>query len=160
MTHLPPPPVPYALPIGYAPPSSGSVDERHISLLSIFHFIWGGLSALLFSFGLIHVALGVMMVASPRGFASPGQAPPPAFVGWLFILIGGAVVLFGWIIGGLTIYSGVCMRRRRYHTFSLIIAAISCLSFPLGTALGVFTFIVLLRPSVKAEYDYRRTLPA
>ena len=34
------------------------------------------------------------------------------------------------------------------------------LSIPLGTALGVFTFIVLLRPTVKAQYDYRRTFPA
>jgi hypothetical protein len=111
------------------------------------------------SFGLIHVALGVSMLVNPASFSS-GQAPPPAFVGWLFVLIGGGVVLLGWTIGALTIYSGVCMRRRRRHTFSVVMAAINCLSFPFGTALGVFTLIVLFRASVKAEYEYRRMLSA
>jgi len=160
VTYAPPPAQsPYAQPIGYATPPAASVDERHISLLSIFHFVWGGLTALFMSFALIHVVLGVTMLVNPASFSS-GQAPPPAFVGWLFVLIGGGVVLLGWTLGGLTIYSGLCMRRRQRHTFSLVMAAINCLSFPFGTALGVFTLIVLLRPSVKAEYEYRRTLPA
>jgi uncharacterized membrane protein YedE/YeeE len=160
MTYAPPPPTsPYAQPMSYATPPAASADERHISLLSIFHFVWGGLTALASSLGLIHVALGIMMLVNPASFSS-GQPPPPAFVGWMFLLMGGAIVLLGWTLGGLTIYSGVCMRRRKRHTFSIVIAAINCLSVPVGTALGVFTLVVLLRASVKAEYEYRRTLPA
>ena len=109
---------------------------------------------------LIHVVLGIVMLANPAAMSSPGQPPPPAGIGWLFVVLGSAAVLVGWTLGGLTIYSGRCINRRRHHTFSLIMAGINCLSIPLGTALGVFTFIVLLRPTVKAQYDYRRTLPA
>jgi hypothetical protein len=36
--------------------------------------------------------------------------------------------------------------------FSLVIAGVNCASFPLGTLLGVFTFIVLLRASVRSLY--------
>ena len=39
--------------------------------------------------------------------------------------------------------------------FSLVIAALCCLNMPLGTVLGVFTFIVLTRDSVKAQYAAR-----
>jgi len=37
--------------------------------------------------------------------------------------------------------------------FSLIIAGINCVQFPFGTVLGVFTFVVLLRDSVRELYE-------
>jgi hypothetical protein len=36
--------------------------------------------------------------------------------------------------------------------FSLVVTGITCLSFPFGTALGVFTIIVLTRGSVRQLY--------
>jgi hypothetical protein len=33
-----------------------------------------------------------------------------------------------------------------------VIAAISCLLVPLGTVLGIFTILVLVRPSVKERF--------
>ena len=33
-------------------------------------------------------------------------------------------------------------------------AGVNCLSMPIGTTLGIFTFVVLLRPSVTALYDH------
>ena len=141
---LPPPPLAYAVP---------SPDDGHLRLLAIFHYIWGGLAAAASSVALIHVGLGIWMIANPNAFASPAQPGPPPFVGWMFLGIGGAVVLLGWALGGLTIYSGRCIAGRQHHTFSLVMAGISCLSVPIGTALGVFTFVVLLRPTVRAQYD-------
>ena len=104
---------------------------------------------------------------SPSGHAprqnepfSPDRAnrprlPQPEFpkaIGFLFVFIGAALVLIGWTVGGLTIYVGRCLQRRRHRTFTLIMAGINCLHIPFGTALGVFTFIVLQRPSVAALY--------
>ena len=154
-----PPPIPYAQPVGYATPPAVSTDDQHLRLLAIFHYVWGGLIALGSSIALIHVTLGIVMLVSPATFNSPGQPPAPAFMGWMFLLIGGAILLIGWTLGGLTIYAGRCLQQRRGHLLSLILAGIHCLSFPLGTALGIFTFVVLLRPSVKAEYAYRRMNP-
>lgn len=45
------------------------------------------------------------------------------------------------------------INKRRNKIFSFIIAGINCMQFPLGTALGVFTFVILGRESVKMAYE-------
>ena len=59
-----------------------------------------------------------------------------------------------WFItsGVLNVLSGLFLRARKHWTFSIVVAAIDCLHFPLGTVLGVFTIIVLIRPSVRELY--------
>jgi hypothetical protein len=54
--------------------------------------------------------------------------------------------------GVLNVISGLCLRARKGRTFSLVVAGINCLYIPLGTLLGVFTIIVLLRDSVRELY--------
>jgi hypothetical protein len=44
--------------------------------------------------------------------------------------------------------------------FSLVIAGLNCIQIPFGTALGVFTIIVLLRDSVREAYAAGATPPA
>jgi SNF family Na+-dependent transporter len=68
------------------------------------------------------------------------------------IAFGALFMLLALTLGILIIYSGRCIKARRNWIFSLVIAGFMCLSVPLGTALGVFTFIVLLRDSVKRLY--------
>src|SRR4051812_40953640 len=54
--------------------------------------------------------------------------------------------------GELILYSRICIKERKHRTFSLVMAVVNCLCIPFGTALGVFTLIILQRPSVKALY--------
>ncbi len=49
------------------------------------------------------------------------------------------------------------LRERRSKTFCLVVAAVSCLGIPYGTALGICTFLVLNRPSVDALFARRAT---
>ena len=42
--------------------------------------------------------------------------------------------------------------RRKGRVFSMVVAGLNCLSLPLGTALGIFTLVVLTRPSVAKSY--------
>ena len=63
-------------------------------------------------------------------------------------------MLLGWLFGGLTIYSGLCIQRRQRRTFSLVMAVVNCLSIPFGTALGIFTILVLSRESVRRQYEH------
>ena len=126
-------------------------DRDHLNLLSVFHFVLGGLIALLYSFGLIHVVLGTAMAVAP--VQEGAQGPPPAAFGVMFAVIGATVVLFGWGLGGSLIYSGLMMRKQRRRVFSLIVAGIGCLFMPLGTILGVFTIVVLVRESVVRKYE-------
>ena len=66
-------------------------EEQHLQLLAIFHYIVGGLAALFACFPLIHLTIGLVMVFG--GFS--GNQAPPAFVDWLFIILGGGFFLVG-----------------------------------------------------------------
>ena len=59
------------------------------------------------------------------------------------------VILAFWILAFLIFLGGRSLRRRDRYMFCLVVAGISCMLMPFGTALGVFTILVLLRPSVK-----------
>ena len=131
-------------------------DLEHLRLLSIFHYIAGGIMAFFASIPLIHVAIGIFLLLSPRWF--PVHTPnhvedfPPAFFGLFFILFGGLVVLFGWTLAVLTIVAGRNLARRTRPTFCFVVACLLCVWIPFGTVLGVFTLIVLNRDSVKALF--------
>ena len=50
---------------------------------------------------------------------------------------------------------GVKIRQRRWWTFCYLTGWGECLMFPFGTILGIFTIIVLGRPSVKKLFGVR-----
>lgn len=129
-------------------------DADHLRLLSIFHYVVGGLTALFASIFVIYIVMGLFFVLNPgltQNTQHPEQAPP-AFFGWIFVAIGSFIVLLGWTMAALTVYAGFCLKRREKRTFSLVVAGFNCLQVPFGTILGVFTLIVLQRPSVQALY--------
>jgi len=96
--------------------------------------------------------MGVMIIRGAMPFPTTPPGPPPTTMGYIFVLMGSLAVFFGWSSGILTILSGRAIASRRRRVFSLVMAGVNCVSFPFGTLLGVFTFIVLLRPSVIARY--------
>lgn len=95
----------------------------------------------------------MLFATIPLESASSATAPPPAFLGWFFFLIGGAFMLAFGAFAALKIATGFWIRKRQRRTASLVAAGIACLSVPFGTMVGVLTFLVLLRPSVKALYE-------
>lgn len=131
-------------------------DAEHLKLLAVFHYVVGALVALFGSFPIIHVAVGIAMVSGKFGSkmsSGPSVGPPPDQFGWLFIIIGSLAILFFWAFAGCLIYAGRCLSARKYHTFCFVIACLACVGFPMGTALGVFTILVLQRPTVKALFN-------
>jgi len=137
-----------------APPQPDPTDLEHLQLLGIFHYIVGGLMLLFSCFFIIHLVLGLVMLFAPQSFhGSKGEpSPPPLFLGIVFAAVGGAGLLTGWTLGGLTIYSGRCLQKHRRRVFSQIMAGIACLFMPFGTVLGIFTILVLQRDSVRRLY--------
>lgn len=126
-------------------------DREHLHLLSIFHFIVAGLTALFSLLPLFHLLLGWTMIA--RGLDSAGERDPFApVIGWLFVFFASGAIALGLALAVCLAVAGRNLERRRGYTFCLVVAAISCLFVPFGTVLGVFTLIVLLRPSVKALF--------
>lgn len=132
-------------------PQSGapSQDAIHLDLLGIFHYIVAGLSALFSFFPVLHLVLGIAMITGQMH--KPGE-PDPALFGWFFIAIAVFAIVLGLTFSALLAYSGRCLRQRRRHTFCLVLAAISCLFMPFGTVLGIFTLIVLSKPSARALF--------
>ncbi len=123
-------------------------DLDHIKLLSVFHYVVGGLAALFACFPIIHLIMGIMFVVTPGTWDSQGE-PFPALFGWFFILFAGAFILAGWALAVCIIVAGRYLSKQMHYLFCLVIAGIECIFMPFGTVLGVFTIIVLMRPSVK-----------
>lgn len=127
-------------------------DEEHLKLLSIFHYVAAGLGALFSCLPLIHVGFGLLLLLKPEALADSKSGPPPAAVGVLFFALGAFLVLLGWGMAFCTFLSGRFLARKKHRMFSIVIGALQCLAFPLGTALGVFTLVVLSRSSVQELY--------
>jgi hypothetical protein len=127
-------------------------DADHLHLLSIFHYVIAGLALLGTLFIIAHYSIFHLIITNPKLWEDQKQGPPPmeifAFFKWFYLI---AAV---WIVGSgiLNLVAGLCIRTRKHRTFTMVVAGINCLHFPLGTALGVFTLIVLIRDSVREMY--------
>ena len=126
-------------------------DESQLQLISIFHYVVGGMMAFVACIPFIHVTIGIAMLMGLMDDGSSGEAPP-AFLGWIFIGVGGFIILVGWTLAICLLIAGRSLSRRRHYTFCTVIAGIACIFMPFGTVLGIFTLIVLSRPSVKAMF--------
>ncbi|MBM4306820.1 MAG: hypothetical protein FJ123_08800 [Deltaproteobacteria bacterium] len=126
-------------------------DQEHLNLLSIFHYIVGGIAALFSFFPIIYLIVGILFLAIPNRFSGSGP-PPPFFLGWIFIFIGAGFMLVGLAFAVCVILAGRYIGRHKHYIFCLVIASLNCLFMPFGTILGVFTIVVLMRPSVKALF--------
>jgi hypothetical protein len=132
-------------------------QAEHLRLLSIFHYVFAGVLALVACLPLIHVALGLTMVFAPQTFGGGHGPPPPMIVGWMFILLGGGFIVCGWTAAALLAWAGRCLARRVRYTYCLVMAGVACVFMPLGTLLGVFTILLLAKPEVKAAFGQATT---
>src|SRR5450631_4050906 len=110
-------------------------DAEHLRLLSIFHYVVGGLCAAVACIFIIHIIFGLLIVNAPQVFGTHNGQPdgPPALFGWLIAVMGALAVTIGWLTGGLLACGGYFLSRRRHYTFCLVAAGVSCLIMPFGT---------------------------
>jgi|ERR1039458_1562581 hypothetical protein len=142
-------------PLPPLPRDQRKIDADHLNLLAIFHFVGAGLALLGIAFLVAHYAFMHAMFTNPdiwKNQKQPMPMPPEQIfemMKWIYLV--GAV----WFVtsGVLNVISGLCLRARKGRTFSLVVAGINCLHIPLGTVLGVFTIIVLIRDSVRELYS-------
>ena len=133
-------------------PGSQQRDSEHLTLLSIFHFIMAGFAL----FGIVFLVFHYFVMSafmSPEFWKSQkgGQPPPPQILTILTVIyvLGGIVLVLG---GMLNLLSAIYLRRRAHRLFSMVIGGLNCVHVPLGTALGIFTIVVLSRDSVRQTY--------
>ena len=123
------------------------IDAEHLKLLSFAHAIEGATLATFSGFGLFFAAeapsVGAEIVVPP----APGQPPPPD-IGWFLGILGLAMFGMFALFGSLKLLCAHRLWVRRSRTLCFVVAAVSCVGVPYGTAIGVWTILVLSRPSV------------
>lgn len=126
-------------------------DRDHLRMLALMHYIFAGLGLL----GIAFLGLHYMMM---RTFMRPefmqhGSHPPPAEFFQIFFWIYGVMGLFIVVGMVLNVLAARWLKARRNRMFCIVVAALDCLQVPLGTALGIFTIVVLVRDSVHQAFD-------
>jgi hypothetical protein len=122
-------------------------DLQHLRILSIFHYVVAGLACLCAMIPIVHLVLGIGMLTG--SFKGPGP-PPPASIGIMFIGFSATIIVLGWIFAICLAFAGYFLSRHRRYMYCFVMAIIACfVNQPFGVALGVFTIVVLVRPSVK-----------
>ncbi|HYQ45509.1 MAG TPA: hypothetical protein VER11_26160 [Polyangiaceae bacterium] len=125
-------------------------DDSQLRLLATLHYVLAGLSAFFSSFFLFHVAWGISIWRGVPLFPGPAHGGAPVPLGIMITFMGTAAVVVGWAFAGCLIVAGRSLAARTRYSFCLVVAGVACLLCnPLGMGLGIFTFIVLFRPSVK-----------
>jgi hypothetical protein len=133
-------------------------DREHLKLLSIFHFVFGGLALAGIGFLFVHYFIMHTAFSNPDMWKSQPKAMPPkafldAFI-W-FCPFMGLMLLIGLVRN---VLSGLFRCQKTNRLFSLIVAGLNCVQIPFGTALGVFTILVLSRDSVRQLYSERAVI--
>ena len=132
------------------------IDADHLKLLAVFHFVGAGLAVLGLFFVFVHFTVMRSMFTHPEFLQSTNQPGPPIPVAeimgvfqWFYL------VAALWMIASaiLNLLSGLFLLAGKHRTFSMIVAGLNCIHIPLGTVLGVFTLVVLLRESVRERYQ-------
>ena len=89
-------------------------DEEHLRLLSIFHYVVGGLTALAACFPFIQLAVGIALVSGTFP-VPPGQQGPPPIAGWIFIAIASVLILGGWTMAVAIVLAGRFLTRHVHY---------------------------------------------
>jgi hypothetical protein len=118
--------------------------DKHITLVAVFHIVYHALGLLV---GLvIFSVLALIGRLTDDPVAATILAWIGTFIGTFFI-----VLSVPGVIGGFWL-----LRRREWaRILTLIVAALGLIDIPLGTALGVYTFWVLIQDEAVDEFRKR-----
>lgn len=125
------------------------IDNEHLRLLRIGYFISAAQTAIFIPIGLLYAGMGVIFAQLP----SSGAAPPPTFVTWMFGLFGAVFAGIAAVGATLKLLTAIRLKERRSRVMCLIAAGLSCIEMPYGTVLGIWTFMVLGRASVRRQFE-------
>ena len=135
------------------------ITAHDLRLLSVGYYIQAGVAAF-YTLMLLGYSAFVSTILANIGRLSPqsNQQLPPAILSVLTIVL---AVLIGIVCAytACLFIAGFWLRRLRNMLFIQIIAALNCFAIPYGTVLGIFTFMVLQRPSAKQLFSTGGTPP-
>src|SRR5262245_15525055 len=98
-------------------------DIEHLNLLAIFHYVMAGLTGLTALLPLLYVGIGVMILVSAPN-APKGGGPPPAIIGWIFVIVFGGLSLLMVVMAVVCGMAGYGLHKHKWRMFCFINAAI------------------------------------
>jgi hypothetical protein len=128
---------------------------KHINIVGTLLMAWGAFQLL------IALALGLLFFLLGGGVAVLGGAAGEGelvFAGGIYVMLGIFVGVVSGVMSlpGIVAGYGVTKRKSWARVVAMIVAAMSMMSFPLGTLLGVYTFVTLLDRDVADEFEAAR----
>ena len=123
-------------------------DDDHLRLLSIFHYVLAAFTGLFALMPTLHLLMGIGMLS---GHIAPGDADA-RFAGGVLVAVALLFIVLGLTFAAALAWTGRNLSNRRRHLACLVVAGLRCAMAPFGTALAVCSFLVLLRPAVKARF--------
>lgn len=134
--------------------------KEHNRLLSIFFFVFAGIQ--IFSGFLLLTIYGIFGTA----MLTAGRGGEEQMIGGVIIGVSVFVALFVALFAGIYFFTGLKMRREEKigRTLGIVASILSLMSFPLGTALGVYGLWFLFGEAGKnfyseSEFATRRAAP-
>jgi hypothetical protein len=127
----------------------------HVRILGILHIVFGvlGLLIAIILFGVFGV--GAMAIAMD---GDPEAAVAAPIMGGIGLVVCGLVAVFS--IPGVAAGLGLLKYKPWARILALVISALNILSVPIGTALGIYGFWVLLQNDTEAMFRSPQTFAA
>ena len=134
-------------------------DDEHLRLLSAFHYVVAAIAGAFALLPLVHLFVGIAMVSAALASNERG-ALPGALVGSFIVAFAAFWIVAGSLFATFLVLAGRFLAQRRHYTFCLVTAGLACAFGPFGTVLGIFTLLVLLRDSVRAQFGLGAPAPS
>ena len=137
---------PMSTPPPTAPPPSQPAQNpmaTHVKVIAVLEIVWGALMAIGALLALFIFTTGSALFQSAAEEEAEAQwlADASLGLGILIAVILGTLAVIG-LLGGVKLLK----HKRLGKTLTFVSAALALLNFPVGTAFGVYAFVILTRP--------------
>lgn len=127
--------------------------KQHARLLGLFFWLFTGLSiALILGIAIIYVSIfGFVLTQVPQ----KASDPDPAVIVSIMIVVFGLILAFTVLFSVPKIIAGYGLRKEKpwARIWAIIACVMACMSFPLGTAMGVYGLVFLFGDEGKRYFD-------
>jgi hypothetical protein len=117
----------------------------HIDVLGWLHFLWGVFGVLVGT-SLLVLALGTNTALFELG----SRGPAGLAAVWLFVICGLTLIVAGGVM--MLVGRGLTHRRQVSRIAALVLGVPDLVVVPFGTALGIYTFWVLMNDDARREF--------
>ncbi len=140
-----------------APPFLKSQTQAHLKTLSICSYIYGGLILVGILFLAVHwyFMKFILKMAEQEEAAKMTQTGEP-IPEELFMIMDFFYLFFGIVLIGIAVMnflSAKGLAQQRMRNLIYVTAVVNCFAVPMGTILGIFTFVVISKQGAVQLFD-------